>query len=542
MLSSFFAPTSMKQFDRSKVAALVGIPALLAVLWFLYSPSFSYRPILDDVFQIDHTQKLETFASLLRTDAAGLFRPIKNLIFSAFMSDYETMRTFGFLLFGVQTVTIFLFLSRFFPFVFSYLATILYALHPAQVSTITFPVAYNNILCAVGVFGFLYFADRRITGEDKSKANFAAIAFMGSLALISYELGVVILPLLFLLWLIRRNGPSTTAFVPILATTILIVIFYLGVRTFLSASTTLSHSMIPPSTTSLDLMKSAPFYTLKHMWISIYPFQDAGILIIDDPADRSSYWVTFWIVLATASLLSLTFLIRDRSVFAFGFLFFVVSMIPLSNWIPLRNGPICNYYLLIPLFGSVLVFAELMRSARMQRSKSVLFVLFALLFITFTIETKQRVQSWRDLESISLMSLQSNPLNYVAWNNLSSALMDREQFPAAKKAAEQAVDLAPWYPEPRENLIWIELKLGNFDQVLHWFDSLSDHDPDLGAAAIAALVFTNRNREAQTLVRQVKRHPLSSNGRRVVMAVRNQPLDPVLKRDLIALLGNKNDP
>jgi len=124
----------------------------------------------------------------------------------------------------------------------------------------------------------------------------------------------------------------------------------------------------------------------------------------------------------------------------------------------------------ILLFPVGLVAVSLFMALRFQRyagsgglNRSIALQLLLLLMLTMDLSANMRSGDWASELRLWSSSIQENPENMAAWNNLGKAYMDRRRYDLAAQSFEKAARLAPQEARIRQNLATARLMQGNLD-------------------------------------------------------------------------------
>jgi|GEM_PF-3069312 hypothetical protein len=130
-------------------------------------------------------------------------------------------------------------------------------------------------------------------------------------------------------------------------------------------------TMLPTIPTDSDfwVSLSSGWFYLIHALRWIWPFGQQGILIVFDPDNhRTLVIVVAGVIVAFGIFL---FWIRSRKPLLFLSLgWYALALFPMANVVPLRNGPICDYYLFLPSIGLALFISWLVQSALTSKTKN----------------------------------------------------------------------------------------------------------------------------------------------------------------------------
>lgn len=509
--SSEESVTSGRSRPLSSQSLLVWL-LLLVLLGAVYWPTLSYGPVVDDPPQIEWVRSFDGISEVFGTDAGGFFRPVKNIAFYLFARDGDLfdLRVASLLIFASFGTACYLFALRFLKFEWALLTALLVVLHPAQVASVAFPSAINNIFSGVFILLFCGVAIDFLKGACGFHMAVPLLLVFAALALLGYELAVVIVPLSVLFAFYFRESAPFQRSVSLIVISLIMVAAYLVIRSNENAISEQIHMMIPPSASRFELFCSAPYYTLKHLWMAVCPLGQGGILIADDPRGGLSGELPFWVLLGILLLAAVWWVERKRSLVALGLLFFVFAMAPLSNWLPLRNGPIANYYLLLPLCGLALAVGALFEMWSSRRRSWLCLLAWAGLLVLLALGASYRASWWHSQYSIYELTVRNHPDNWVAWSNWGVALGVRGENDFALEAFERSSDLADWYVPPYQNRIWLLLLLGRDAEAVVMVEQRGGRfSPSLAAAATIAYAREGNRVQAADWARKTEPERLS---------------------------------
>lgn len=145
---------------------------------------------------------------------------------------------------------------------------------------------------------------------------------------------------------------------------------------------------------------------------------------------------------------------------AFGILFFVVAIAPVSNVLVPTGVMLAERTLLLPSVGFVIAVASLIpailaRAERTGRARHVrrwgAFAL-TLLLAAGVVHSAVRQRTWRTSADVFIEMMADAPLNYRSHWGWGTALMDRKQFAAGEREWRIAIELYPSHLGPATEL------------------------------------------------------------------------------------------
>lgn len=477
----------------------VGLLGVLAAVVTLGGMSLSLPSFLDDDTEWNYLATLPNNHSSPRLDCFGYFRPIKNLLFRLGAPLREGQLAPAHLLSLLFCVLLLLLSWRVAQRLmnderWAVVTAAVFMLAPTQLTIWTwFSCTTNIVFMTVMVLATLLTADRasrrRQEGDMRAATGYSVLALCSAgLALLSYEEAVV-LPLLFLLWQYARQRPLLTR--PTISMTMMLggaVIGYLAVRTHFQGITSAESSGFFPPLRNTEVSAAAAYFTLHHLSLWLWPWQRLT-LFAGYPLPGTLPPFTFpccWLLLGGLSLLA--FRLRRGLPFVWiGWLWFLIAFLPMSNLVPLRNGPLADYYLVLPGFGLALALSSLLqqlwshrRSATGAARPLLTFACSALALsrIGAAAELPRGVRAWRHPLTLYSYHLRADPMNYIMMANYGNSLLQEKQFAKAQQLADAAKQLAPWFGYAFQLEGEIAMRCTNYPVALQYFAQAQRINPE----------------------------------------------------------------
>ena len=333
----------------------LAVALLLALVCLLAWPGMHAPLLLDDLDQQDHVRAFLSWKDCLGSDVYGLFRPIKNLIYYAF-ADLPLFQwhALNLAIYLAAIPPVYLCLRRLLASAgWAFAAVALWATCPTQVSTAIW-MSCVNISLAIGFTGAcIYFYDRSRDTPGHNLGLTALAALCLFIAQCSYETAVAIPVLCVLVDALRQRPLFSRA--AILRYTLLatITFAYLVIRTFIGARYAVhGNSGFVPDSPAWQLSVSAPWFLWRHFSMWLMPLGRIEFFgtyvwgISASPWELTAAWA--WL-LGILGLAGYTW--KRQPWVAFGLLWFLITSFPSSNFVPIRVGPIADYYVVFPGIG-----------------------------------------------------------------------------------------------------------------------------------------------------------------------------------------------
>jgi len=437
---------------------------LIALLAVLYLPAMQAPPVLDDEPEFAHVRTFNSLHDWLGKDCFQLWRPVKNLFFVLFdrlAPDRPWVwHSVSLLLLLCST----LLAKRYFSVLlgdvrWAVLAAGLWAAAPTQVAVVSWISCVNLLVMMLGVFGCLLAheaaARARVTGRRVWLCLAGAVCLFVALA--SYESAVAVVPLAVVhdgfvdsrRW--RQRG-AHFRYALLSGVTLL----YLGVRHVAGGSMQMSNDAIVAVPDWL-LSASSAYFLMDHLLLWFLPFGRQYVLgTYNAHAPGTGYllaasWVAVFVLAAGVWLCRR----REPSV-PFAAVWFALAFAPLSNLVPLRSGPMADYYLALPSLGlSFLVVSlarELIRLSRHGAAGSarrflgrVGVVVLAGWGLAILVTAARWVRTWHSGEALLEQTMRARPESFRASAGLARLKAQAGHLAEAERYARASVRQAPDY-------------------------------------------------------------------------------------------------
>lgn len=336
--------------------AIVSVAAVLA--W----PAMSAPILLDDEDTFRHVANFTGWADVFKADVFGLFRPVKTSIYYAFSQQPElnlklwhTMVLSSFL---ISVIAVFGMLRKLLRSdAGALLGAAMWALTPTQACVAIWMSCINISLCVTMLCLFIVLHLNAAEKGENRVARFFPAAGALFLAQCSYETAVSGIALAVLIdWLLPSKRPlalRVRAYVCYGAVTIA----FLGIRLWAGSSMEAhNHNLgFEPDLEPWKQSVSSPWFALQHLLMWLAPLgriEFASTYIWGKSASMLEIAIA-WIVML--GFLVTAWGIRRRTpMISLGMFWFLGTLFPCSNLVPISSGPIDDYYLIIPSIGLVI--------------------------------------------------------------------------------------------------------------------------------------------------------------------------------------------
>ncbi|RJP75673.1 MAG: tetratricopeptide repeat protein [Candidatus Abyssobacteria bacterium SURF_17] len=169
------------------------------------------------------------------------------------------------------------------------------------------------------------------------------------------------------------------------------------------------------------------------------------------------------------------FTFRRATYFSFALYWFGVTLLPVSNIIPV-NAIVADRFLYGPSVGFCILVAFVTAAALRERHLKQALAMWALLVMVFFQMTLTigRNNDWKNAYVLWSKTAESSPTSFVAFNNLGFEYMKRGQIVEAIEALSKALALKSDLPEAHANLARCYVRLGHIDQAIYHYRAALD--------------------------------------------------------------------
>jgi protein O-mannosyl-transferase len=321
------------------------------------------------------------------------------------------------------------------------LAAVLFALHPLRVESVAWIAERKDVLC--GLFWILTLAAYARYVERPAAGRYALVVLAFCAALMSKPMAVT-LPIVLLLldyWPLKRPFAIREKLPLFALSAAASLVTFLVQR---GGGAVLTAGELPPATRAANAIVSYAAYLLKTLWPSdlaaFYPFRAPAA----------------WEVAAAATALAaITAFALQRRFLLTGWLWFVVTLLPVIGLVQVGLQARADRYTYLPSIGLAMMLAW-----AVPRRAALLGVIACLALI---VPARAYLAHWRDSGALFTHALAATSRNYVAHNNLGVFLRETGDPAAALRHFQAAVELRPAYSDAQNNVGESLLRAGRLD-------------------------------------------------------------------------------
>lgn len=457
--------------------------AILGATFLIFSNLFSVTFLYDDYDFLFTWKQIQDFSHIpllllgnVPLHHEGIYRPLRSIFYVLSYHFYRHTIIFYHLqelvVYGACIVLIYFITQRLVKnHIISAATTVIFAIHPMHVDNVANLTGNFDTIGIVCLL--LAFYSFQIFVDTKHSRYFVFSIIFSVLAFFTYEITLV-LPFLILVYLYytnqKRSWHYCLAYICVLALYLLVRIFLLHIDTRGDIVSNLPEKFIVTIenmyayllTTFLPLPISPPSLSSA---TGLLAFSEAPEVLPSVSQQVSS--LTF--IFPLLSLLLLLFIILrnflKRSFFAFCFMWFFVSLLPIIA-IGLQYSQtqlFWNRYAFIASYGICLLLGKLLynilksvpKTSLGLYLKSVAIAIFIVLFIYYTAMTYYNISQWRDQRPMLLEQIMKNKNGAQKYNDLGVIAASYQKYAEAIKDFHKSLQLAPHNVRTEKNLTTI---------------------------------------------------------------------------------------
>ncbi len=514
-------PIESTPAEKRKLKYALGI-IIAAFAFLLYAQSFSYNYACDDISIIPENnlvkQGFAAIPTLLTTDRLfgtndqnermPEYRPIPMVVFASvwqfFPNNPHAYHFINVFLYSVLCLLIFLLLSKLFKnrnLILPFICTLLYVAHPIHTEVVDNIKSLDEILCFLFALlsSYLFI---RFTGK-KSVLIFVFASICYFFSLLSKETGIVffiIIPLILFLCSEKINYKKILIITLVLAvvTAIFLLIRFKVLESFPKGKMEiLNSSYYNPLIAAPDFISqkaTAFYYMLRYVFLLIFPyklsydysFSEIPIQQIFSPGALIS--ILLYLLLGIYAIIK----IWKKDIIAFAILFYLLTLVPISNIFFLIHWSMSERFLFMPSLGFSILLAfllikitktenfksEFKNVSQLIKMNSGLFILLFVIIGIYSFKTISRNPDWKDSNTLFSHDVKvvpnsarahfnyGNVLFYSLYADETGKAKQKDLLNDAAKEYTKATAIYPDFPIAYYSLGGVYERMGDFKNAI----------------------------------------------------------------------------
>ncbi len=377
----------------------------------------------------------------------------KPLMTSSFAILYKISREnpysyhlYQILLHAINSILVFLLFRKFFKNTLSFIAAVLFSVHPLNAESVLYVSALQEPLFFVfGMSGLLLSLQTYL-----SKKTICAVTVLFLLSILSKETGVLfIIMAIFYRVIIEKDKKELTK---LLAGIIPMILGYSLLRSYAVGFIPASHDK-PYPIMRLTLMERilnvpAMFYYYIRNFFFPYDFAVAQHWVV-----KKLTFETFYLPLLISGLLfaGIGWALRrlssqkskNTSLFIFFFVWFFIGMAAHMNIFPL-DVTTADRWFYFPAVGALGMLSIVALEYKIEKKNVFIWICIAVSFLMLG-KSIIRATEWRDGITLDTHDIQFSKDSFPLENNLAFELINQERYTEAETHARKSTELGPWW-------------------------------------------------------------------------------------------------
>ena len=299
---------------------------------------------------------------------------------------------------------------------------LIFLLHPLQTMAVTYIIQRMTVLAALFyISSLLLYARGRAawltSGRKGRAAMLLALALLSGVLAVLSKQNAITFPAAFLLYELffirKKDGTPCRKYIAAGFSMIILAFLAVVVAGKLPAET--------DKFTRLEYFSAQLGILYKYILLVLFPIrQNADYFIRIEPPLFGAAQYAGILLLIALTVLGVVMFRRNRLV-SFGIFWFLLSMSVESGIIPIRDI-MMEHRMYLPLFGVVMIAAGLVMRHVPYRSRTGMYTIAAMLIVLLAAGTYSRNRVWQSDLALWQDSLDKNPENPRAMNNLGLAI------------------------------------------------------------------------------------------------------------------------
>lgn len=442
----------------------------------------------DQFFIVDniHTRSLESIPDFFTEPSTGnLYRPVRGVFYTISYKMWG-LNELGYHLnamvlhFLVTLTLFFITLKLTDKKMFSFVAALLFALHPIHTERVT------NMTASFDIYGILFLLLSFLLYVIFSKSNKKQYYWMSIslylLALFSSEEAITLILLLFLYDIsfnyelrIKNIQILVKRYLPYIAITLFyLIIRFMVVQRIGRGEYYFEHSFLGTIITTVKIFA-------QYVMILFAPL---NLTIERYVKFETAISIGFIMSLAFLALLIFFFIksYKQSKILFFSIGWFLITMLPFSNILP-QYTIMAERYLYVASFGFVIFITFWIFKIKdiepiKKYSKPIIAVLIILIASSYLAITIQRNTEWKDNFTLLSADLEKNPYGTRIHHALALHYRDIKDYGKAEQYASRAIELSSRNYNAYENLGTIRAYQGDYGEAIMLYRKAIELNPD----------------------------------------------------------------
>lgn len=380
------------------------------------------------------------------------------------------------ILHGANTLLLFLFLIHATGASWrSFFVALFFGIHPLHVESVAWVAERKDVLSTF--FWMLTLMAYLKYSRNRCWITYLSVLLLFAAALLSKPMAVTLPFVLLLLdyWPLRRfsqtivgNSPPDRAWKQSQAIVILLEKFpffvLAGASTMLAIMAQYRYGSIKGPATSpeniFNALAAYGTYLMKMVW--------PGDMVVLYPYAAQPFWKAALAGFLVVGISVAVWLWRDRSYLLTGWLWYLITLLPVSGIIRIGEHSIADRYTYIPLIGPFILISwgtwEVIENRKTVRNMVLLAVVAVFFFLS--IKTWNQIPYWRDSTVLFRHAIRFTSGNWMAYHNLGASLLQRGDSINALEFILKSIQINPENAAAYNSLSFAYGRLGSEEKAI----------------------------------------------------------------------------
>ena len=468
-------PKQIKKQEYSFLKCLPYIILILAVL-VVYCNSLKNKFAYDDHFVITEKFLGQGFGALpdffsheyFQTSGEQTYRPLVTL---SHLIEYPLWgqnplgyHIINLILHLIVTILIFNYLKNIFSLWPALMGSLIFGIHPAISEAVNAISFREDILCALFFMLALTFSEKKNITRWKKNLNMSVFYL---LALFSKEMALTF-PIIFVFfnWMKPGEEKNRSKYIWVF----IVTLFYLFIRFYVMSNPDVEKATYY-GIAGVNPLINLPKILLRYLFLIVFPLHlSADWYLSPVKSVFDPYFLCGF--LAIAGLIFLV--VKYRKSWGWGIGWFLITLLPVLNFIPLNN-PIAERYLYLPMVGIAIIIAFLLN--KFKHIPVPLIWVVILCCILLGTRTFIRNFDWYDNQTLFSAAMEYPHTNRTPYN-LGTILSHQDKDQEALKFFNEAYSIKPDNVDIINNLGLAYMKTGDYTKAVEFFTKALSIEPN----------------------------------------------------------------
>jgi len=363
----------------------------------------------------------------------------------------------------------------------SFFVAALFAIHPLHVESVAWIAEHKDVLSTV--FWMLTMGAYVLYAERPGWKRYSAVVLLYALGLMAKPM-LVSLPLVLLMldyWPSRRLKSAGLTRLVIEKSPMLILAAASSVITMIAQHRGHAASSLAACSVGMRVSNALVSY-LSYIVKMVWP-KDLAVFY-PHPRDTISAWL---IVLSALVLVGISLIAirerRSRPYLLVGWLWYVITLIPVIGLVQVGSQAMADRYTYVPLIGVFIMLAWGIGEKGRKGKRKILGAVASLAIVALAVQTWLQVGYWRNSIVLFEHALAVSPENnYPAHSNLGRAYADKGDYAPAVAEYEKALAMRQDEAHVRCDYGDSLAKLGRIEEAVEQYQEALAVDPKLSQA------------------------------------------------------------